>query len=125
LRVDGSCSWRNLFCRPPAARDLGAVFSLWIGGTLVAVAVISWIASVLDYPRPGAKIDPSGYLLIPFAPRAGLAIGLFALCMLVSCGLWGAISVILRPEVAISGALISGIVLFALVYGAGWWLVLT
>jgi hypothetical protein len=109
---------------PSAGRTrLGAVIGLWIGGTLVAVAAISFIASSLSYPRPGVAIDPNGHLLIPFAPRAGLAIGLFALCMLVSTGLWGAAASLLRPEVAISGALITGCVLFGIVYGGGWLLV--
>jgi hypothetical protein len=55
--------------------------------------------------------------------RAGLAIGLFCLSMLVSSGVVGAVAPILRPEVAIRSALIGGVVLFGLVYGAGWWLV--
>lgn len=106
------------FVFPSAGRTrLGAVIGLWIGGTLVAVAAISFIASALSYPRPSVAIDPSGHMLIPFEPRAGLAIGLFALCMLVSTGVWGAAASILRPEVAISGALISGCVLFLVVYG--------
>jgi hypothetical protein len=99
---------------------LGAVFNLWIGGTLTAVCVIFFIASVLGYPSPDAKIDPSGHLLIPFMPRFGLALGLFCLCQFVASGLWGAISPILRPEVAIRGALITGCVLFAVIYGGGW-----
>jgi hypothetical protein len=109
----------------PAAGDSRArsVLSFWVGGTVTAVAVINWIYSVLGYPRPGARIDPFGHALIPFAPRTGLAIGLFELCMLVSCGCWGAIAPILRPEVAIKGAFISGCVLFGLLYGAGWILV--
>jgi hypothetical protein len=99
---------------------LGAVFNLWIGGTLTAVCVIFFIASVLGYPSPGANIDPSGHLLIPFAPRFGLAFGLFCLCQFAASGIWGAISPILRPEVAIRGALITGCVLFGIVYGGGW-----
>ena len=104
---------------------LGAVIGLWLGGTLTAVAVIFWLYSVLGYPRPDARIDPTGHMLIPFMPRAGLAIGLFALCMLVSCGVWGAISPILRPEVAISGAVITGCGLFAVVYTGGWLLLVS
>jgi hypothetical protein len=111
---------------PTAGRSrAGAVFNLWIGGTLLGVAAISFIASVLSYPRPGTDIDASGHLLIPFMPRTGLAIGLFAICMLVSTGCWGAVSPILRPQVAISGALISGCVLFVIVYGGGWLLLAT
>jgi hypothetical protein len=112
------------FVLPTAGRSrTGAVASLWFGGTLTAVAVTFWICAVLDYPRPDARIDPMGHWLIPFAPKTGVAGGLFCLCMLVSCGVWGAISPILRQEVAIKGALISGCVLFAVVYVGGYLLV--
>jgi hypothetical protein len=79
-------------------------------------------ASAFGYSRPDARIDAAA--LIPFEPRAGLAIGLFCLSMLVSCGVVGAAAPILRPEVAISSALIGSVVLFGLVYGTGWWLIL-
>jgi hypothetical protein len=106
---------------PTAGRTrLRAVINTWLGGTLTAVCVISFLASVLSYPSPGANIDPNGHRLIPFMPRFGLALGLFCLCQFVACGLWGAIAPILRPEVAIQGALISGSVLFAVIYGGGW-----
>jgi hypothetical protein len=62
-------------------------------------------------------------VLIPFASKMGLAIGLFAPSMRVSSGVWGAISPILRPQVAMSGALISGCGLFLAVYTLGWALV--
>jgi len=97
-----------------------SVLAFWIGASVTATAVVSFIATALSYPRPGARIDLTGHLLIPFAPRAGVAIGLFTLSMLVSCGCWGAIASILRPEVALSGALISGCVLFLAIYGLGW-----
>jgi hypothetical protein len=111
---------------PTAGRSrLAAVVNLWLGGTFVAVAAIWFILSVLSYPRPDARIDPTGHLLVPYAPKTGLAIGLFALCMLLSSGCWGAIAPILRPQVALSGALISGCVFFGIVYAGGWLLVLT
>ena len=97
--------------------------TFWIGASVTATAVIWFIASVLSYPRPGTAIDPTGHLLIPFAPRFGLALGLLCLSLFVSCGCWGAIAPILRPQVALLGALISGCVLFLVVYGAGWLLV--
>jgi hypothetical protein len=109
---------------PPAGVSrLRSVVSFWVGGSVTVTAVISFIASVLSYPRPGVRVDPTGHLLIPFAPRFGLALGLFCLSLFVSCGCWGAIAPILRPQVALLGALISGCVLFLVVYGAGWWLV--
>jgi hypothetical protein len=100
-----------------------SVVTFWIGATLMATAVIWFIASVLSYPRPGTAIDPYGHMLIPFAPRFGLALGLFCLSLFVSCGCWGAMAPILRPQVALMGALISGCALFLVVYGAGWLLV--
>jgi hypothetical protein len=111
---------------PTAGRSrLGAVFNLWIGGTLTAVAVIYWLYAALGYPRPDARIDVAAHALIPFAPRAGLAIGLFCLSMLVSSGVVGAVAPILRPEVAIRSAVIGGVVLFGLVYGCGYLLLIT
>jgi hypothetical protein len=111
---------------PTAGRTrLGAVFNLWLGGTLVGVAVICWIWEVVGYPRPDARIDASAHALIPFMPRAGLALGLFCLSMLVSSGVVGAVAPILRPEVAIRSALIGGAVLFVVVYGCGYLLLIT
>jgi hypothetical protein len=105
---------------PAGVSRLRSVVSFWVGASLTATAVISFIASVLSYPRPGTAIDPTGHLLIPFAPRFGLALGLFCLSLLVSCGCVGAISAVLRPEIAIRSAVVGGIVLFGLIYGAGW-----
>jgi hypothetical protein len=94
-----------------------------MGGTLTAVAVIFWLYSVLGYPPAGVTIDPRGHVLIPFMPRAGLAIGLLGLSMFVSCGVWGTMSPVLRRDIAVKGALISGCALFLVLYGAGWVLV--
>jgi hypothetical protein len=99
------------------------VVTFWIGASVTATAVISFIASVLSYPRPGTAIDPTGHFLIPFAPRFGLALGLLCLSLFVSCGCVGAIAAVLRPDIAIRSAVVGGIVLFGLVYGAGWLLV--
>ena len=126
MPIGGWLLFASQLVLPSAGRSrLGAVIGLWLGGTLTAVAAIFWIYTVLDYPAADAVIDPTGHLLIPFMPRAGLAIGLFALCMFVSSGCWGAISPILRPEVAISGALITGCVLFVVVYGGGYLLLIS
>jgi hypothetical protein len=56
------------------------------------------VATMDGYPRPDARIDAPAHALIPFAPRAGLALGLFCLSMLVSCGLVGAVAPILRRK---------------------------
>jgi hypothetical protein len=125
MPISGWYLFATEFLFPPAGSSrLGAVVSFWIGGTLTAVAGIFWIYAVLGYPPPHASVDPVGHLLIPFMPRAGLAIGLFCLSMLVSSGWVGAIAAVLRPEVAIRSAVIGGVVLFVILYGAGWLLVL-
>jgi hypothetical protein len=109
---------------PTAGRTrLGAVFNTWVGGTLLAVAVIFWLASLLSYDPSGLRVDWSAHVLIPYMPKTGIAVGLFFLCMLVSSGIVGAISPILRPETAIGSALVGGIALFTLLYAAGWFLV--
>jgi hypothetical protein len=111
------------FVMPTAGRTrLGAVFNTWIGGTLLAVAVIFWLASLLSYDPSGSRVDWSAHVLIPYMPKTGIAVGLFFLCMLVSSGVVGAISPILRPETAIGSALIGGTALFIFLYGAGCYL---
>jgi hypothetical protein len=100
-----------------------SVVGFWIGGGLVVVAGLYFVISTVGYPPPVAIIDQSGHLLVPFAPRAGLAIGLFALCQLVACGVWGVLSPVLRVRTALFGAALTGCTLFVIVYGCGWLLV--
>jgi hypothetical protein len=121
--------WRTflitaVFPLPGESRSESLV-QLWIGGTLVLVAVFYFLGSAFSYPPATTRIASDAHLLIPFAPRTGLAIGLFCLSMLVSCGCWGALAPLLRAEVVVSGALITGFALFIVVYGGGWILVLT
>jgi hypothetical protein len=99
---------------------LRSVVTFWVGASVMATAVIWYIGSVLSYPRPGARIDPVGHLLIPYAPKTGLAIGLFALCMLLASGIVGGVAPLLRPEVAIRSVVIGGGALFLILYGVGW-----
>jgi hypothetical protein len=109
---------------PTAGRTrLAAVFNTWIGGTLLGVAVIFWLAAVMSYDPSGSRVDWSAHMLIPYLPKTGIALGLFTLCQLVAWGVVGAISPILRPETAIGSALTGGTGLFVLVYAAGWFLV--
>lgn len=107
----------------PGRTRLASVLSTWVGGTLVAVAVIYWLASVMSYDPSGLRVDWSAHVLIPYMPKIGIALGLFTLCQLIGCGLVGAIAPILRPETAIRSAVIGGTALFGLLYGAGWLLV--
>ena len=96
---------------------LAAIFNVWFGGTTLAVCVIHWLAALLSYSPSGAQVD--SHRLIAYSPKIGIALGLFILSLLVSCGFWAVIAPI-RPQVAVAGALITGPVLFALVYCAGW-----
>jgi hypothetical protein len=100
-----------------------SVLSFWVGGSLLAVAALYFIISVVGYPSAGATIDQTGHLLVPFAPRAGLALGLFALCQLIASGVWGAFAPVLRSQTALFGAALTGCILFAIVFGCGWLLV--
>jgi hypothetical protein len=71
------------------------------------------------------RVNWSAHVLIPYMPKTGIGLGLFALCQLIAWGLVGAISPFLRPETAISSAVIGGTALFAVLYAAGWFLVST
>jgi hypothetical protein len=114
------------FALPTACSTrLAAVFNTWIGGTLLAVAVTFWVASVMSYDPSGSRVDWSAHVLIPYLPKTGIALGLFTLCQLVAWGVVGAVSPILRPETAISSAVVVGTTLFTVLYAAGWYLVTT
>jgi hypothetical protein len=58
-------------------------------------------------------------------PKTGIAVGLFMLRQFVAWGLVGVIAPILRPETAISSAVIGGGALFTVLYAAGWYLVIS
>ena len=110
---------------PTAGRSrLGAVVSVWIGGTTVAVSLIYWLYALLGYNPSGSRVEWSNRL-VPYMPKVGIAVGLFGLCMLCSGGIWGLIAAIIRPEMAVAGTAITGCVLFLIIYGAGWLLFVT
>jgi hypothetical protein len=127
-------AWRTFLIAaifaPAGENRFASLVRLWIGGSLLAVAVLYFVGSVLDYPSPPVRIAPDAHLLIPFMPRAGLALGLFCLSMLVSCGCWGVLAPlatngVLAAETVVTGATVTGLGLFAVIYSAGWWLVMT
>jgi hypothetical protein len=105
--------WRvflTVFAFPPAGTGrVAAVLNLWLGGTVMVVAVINLAIAVLDYSpmRPGPN------------PTVGFLLAGLVLCMFVSCGVWGALAPILRREVAIRGALTTGALLFVAVATLG------
>src|SRR5712671_6694219 len=104
---------------PTAGRSrLAAVVSVWIGGTTVGVAVIFWLYALLSYNPSGSRVEFSGRL-VPYLPKIGIAVGVFGLSMLIGFGLWGTIASIIRPQVALAGAAMTGGILFVIVYGGG------
>ena len=105
--------WRTFlieFAVPRTADTrLAAVIRLWLVGTVMVAAVFNLLMAVLDYSpaRPGPN------------PTAGFLLGGFALCMFISCGIWGAFAAILPPKVAIGGVLTTGVLLFVAVATLG------
>ena len=101
--------WRTFlieFALPRAAATrLAAVVSLWVVGTLMVAAVFNLVMAMADYSRmrPGPN------------PTAGFLLAGFVLCMFISSGVWGALSPILSPKVAVDGAMVTGSLLFVAV----------
>src|SRR5258708_19075010 len=101
---------------PSAGRSrLAAVVSVWLGGTTVAVSVIYWLYALLGYNPAGSRVEWSNRL-VPYMPKIGIAVGVFGLSMLIGFGLWGTIASIIRPQVALAGAAMTGGILFVIVY---------
>jgi hypothetical protein len=95
---------------PPSEGDrVAALLKLWLGGTVMACAVINLLVAALDYSpaRPGP--DPVG----------GFLMAAFVLSLFISCGIWAAFSAVLSPEFALRGALVTGILLFVAVVALG------
>ena len=110
---------------PTVGRNrLIAVLNVWLIGTTLGVSTIYWLSSLLSFDPSGKQVD-FAHRLVPYMPKTGIAVGLFGLCMLVSCGLWGVVASIIRPKVTVAGAALTGLVLFGIIYGAGWLLLTT
>ena len=105
--------WRTfliVFAFPPTGTGRWpAVLNIWLGGTVLVSAVFNLLMAVTDYSpmRPGPN------------PTAGFLLAGFVLCMFISSGIWGALSPILPPKVAVGGALITGALLFVVVATLG------
>jgi hypothetical protein len=95
---------------PSGSGRIAALIKLWLGGTVMATAVINLLAAAADYSpmRPG----PS--------PTAGFLLAGFILSMFVSCGFWGAFAPILPCDLAIRGTLVTGFLLFLAVAALGY-----
>jgi hypothetical protein len=100
----------RVFAFPPAEGGrVAVVLKLWLGGTVLACAVINLLVAVLDYSpaRPGP--DPVG----------GFVLAAFVLSLFISCGIWGAFAAVVSPEFALRGALVTGVLLFGAVVALG------
>jgi hypothetical protein len=105
--------WRTfltVFAFPASGTSrVTAVLSTWLGGTVLVAAVFILLMAVGDYSpmRPGPN------------PTAGLLLAGFVLCMFISSGVWGAFTAILPPQVAVGGAVITGVLLLLVVATLG------
>jgi hypothetical protein len=106
--------WQTLlraFVFPPwEGGRVAAVLKLWLGGTVLACAVINLLVTALGYSpaQPGPD------------PVAGFLLAAFVLSLFISCGIWGAFAPILSPEFALRGALVTGIPLFVAILALGY-----
>ena len=78
------------------------------------------LATMLEYSPHPLRLDPTGHELIVYNPRAGFMLGAFALCMLVSCGIWGVLARIASANFVLRGAVATGLLLFGAVAGLGY-----
>ena len=105
---------------PPGQSRLRAIVGLWLGGAILASAVMNLLGSMLDYSPHPLNLNPEGHRLIAYDPRAGLILGGFTLCMLVAFGTWGLLARVLPIRHVLRGAVVTGIVLFCAVAGLGY-----
>jgi len=105
---------------PPGQGRLRAIVGLWLGGAVLASAVMNLLGSMLGYSPKPLNFDASGHELIPYDPRAGALLGAFALCMLAAFGIWGVLARVLPTGVALRGAVLTGLVLFGAVAVLGY-----
>jgi hypothetical protein len=91
---------------------VAAVLEVLLGGTVLLAAVFNLLMAVGEYSptRPGPN------------PTAGFLLAGFVVCMFVSCGVWGAFAAILPRDVAVGGALTTGVLLFGVVATLGFML---
>jgi hypothetical protein len=81
---------------PPPGQGRGrALIGLWFGGAVLVSAVMSLLASMLSYSPNPLNFDPAGHHLL----------GSFAICMLLSTGVWGALSRVLPIGFVLKGAI--------------------
>jgi hypothetical protein len=108
------------FAPPPGQSRLRAIISTWIGGAALVSAVMNLLATMMEYSSNPLHFDPTGHELIAYNPRAGFLLGGFAICMLVSCGIWGVLARIASAKFVVRGAVATGLLLFGAVAGLGY-----
>jgi len=117
-------AWPSFFIQavapPPGQGRVRAIISLWLGGAVLASAVLNLLCSMLGYSPHPLNFDPSGHQLIAYDPQAGVLLGGFTLCMLVSCGIWGVLARVLPGGLALRGAIVTGLLLFGTVAALGY-----
>jgi len=106
---------------PMPGQNRGAsIVGLWLGGAVLVSAVLNLLGSMLDYSAHPLNLDPTGHELIGYDPQAGVIVGGITLCMLVSFGFWGLLARVLTGGFVLSGALLTGLLLFGLVGTLGY-----
>jgi hypothetical protein len=108
------------FAPPPGQSRLQAIISTWIGGAALVSLVMNLLATMMEYSPNPVHLDPTGHELIAYNPRAGFLLGGFAICMLVSCGIWGVLARIASAKFVVRGAVATGLLLFGAVAGLGY-----
>ena len=103
------------FAITAATEGISALVPLWLGGSVLAATVISFLATAMNYASK-AIVNPHGHTLIPYSAYFGWWIGVFSICMLLSSGIWGAFARAIAPHRIFFGAIKTGIVLFGLIF---------
>ena len=89
-------------------------------GAILVSATINLLASMLGYSTIPLHFDPAEHQVIPYDPRGGFLLGSFAICMLLSTGVWGAVLRVLPIGIVLKGAIVTGLLLFGAVVGLGY-----
>jgi hypothetical protein len=105
---------------PPGQSRVRAIIGTWIGGAALVSLVMNLLATMMEYSSNPLHFDPTGHELIAYSPRGGFLLGGFAICMLVSCGIWGVLARIASAKFVVRGAVATGLLLFGAVAGLGY-----
>lgn len=117
-------AWPSFLIRaafsPAGHSRLDAIINFWLGGAALVSAVMNLLVSMLEYSPHPLHFGPTGHLLVPYDPQGGFLLGSFTLCMLVSCGIWGVVTLVRPGAFALRGAVLTGLSLFGAVACLGY-----